>query len=315
MLPSLTVRLLAITYSRHRRTKINAGSVRGAQGVPGPAALKLDDVGDVNAPTPTDKQLLGFDLASHMWVPMPAGLTMDQLTDVDATSPTQHASLWFNTLTSRWVLGPEMLPIVGKTDLAAALTLGRSGSNSTSLVDGTGNIQLGANGGPNIGISQNVIQCRNAGVSSPLILQNSGGITDARGGLNVVGNATVGSALTVGGLITSSGLSSDSHITATAGNITANVGSINTLANTLNINSVATHCAIFNTDHANGPYIAFRRNNGNIGRVGITTGSAGGNAFEILSEHRVTQVWNRCITCWWRSNCSRCLGWVVSSST
>lgn len=164
-------------------TQIDAGSVIGPVGPPGPAVAKLDDIGDVNATSPTNKQILAFDLGTTMWIP--SGLTMDDLTNVDATSPPANSSLIYNAGTSRWILGAPMMPVVGKDDMAAAFRLYRS-TPDTSLADGTGIIQLGVNGGANIGISRNVIQCRNGfGAIQTLHLQNSGGLVQVGGGLTI----------------------------------------------------------------------------------------------------------------------------------
>jgi Chaperone of endosialidase len=283
-------------------TLIDAGSVRGPQGTPGPAALKLDDVGDVNAPAPANRQVLAFDFASKTWIP--SGLSLDELTNVDATSPTANQVLLYNSGTSRWVLGPPMMPVVGKTDMPGAFTLART-TMAANLIDGTGIIQSGPNGTTNMALSQNVIQVRNgAGAASTLYLNNSGGETRtggifrtgddiiATGGVTcqgitssgaISGTTITGSGAISGTTITGSGNIQGTGVTATTGNVTANAGALVALADILDIHSVATHAAIFDTTSVNGPYILFRRSGVDQARYGYTSGAAQGNILEVFS--------------------------------
>lgn len=65
-------------------TEINVGDVRGATGPVGPAVTALDDVGNVNAPTPANGDKLGYDLAAGEWVAAPKDyISTEQYNEVD----------------------------------------------------------------------------------------------------------------------------------------------------------------------------------------------------------------------------------------
>lgn len=88
-------------------------------------------------------------------------------------------------------------------------TLSLTPAGTASLTDGTGNIQVGANGTTNMGIDPNDIQVRNGGAGAQLFINRLGGavfISDAsdntsinrNGGDVFIGNSTVGLGITAG---------------------------------------------------------------------------------------------------------------------
>jgi len=75
----------------------------------GGGASALDDLTDVNAPTPADNDMLGWDAATSEWVPMAPGTpdlslaSLDDIGDVDAASPSDGDVLTWDSGTSEWV--------------------------------------------------------------------------------------------------------------------------------------------------------------------------------------------------------------------
>ncbi len=78
-----------------------------------PVAL-LDNVGDVNATTPTNGQVLTWDNATSTWVAAtPAAgsvALLDSIGDVDAAAPAAGQVLTWNDATSKWVAATPAVP-------------------------------------------------------------------------------------------------------------------------------------------------------------------------------------------------------------
>ncbi len=102
---------------------------------------------------------------------------------------------------------PIASPTFTGTITTPALSLTPAGA--ATLVDGTGNIQVGANGTTNMGIDPNDIQVRNGGAGAQLFINRNGGqvyVADGadntyinrNGGDVFIGNSTVGLGVTAG---------------------------------------------------------------------------------------------------------------------
>ncbi len=66
----------------------------------------LDSIDDVDAPAPSDGDVLTYDSATSTWIPAAtasAPATLDELTDVSAAAPTDGDSLIWDAATSTWV--------------------------------------------------------------------------------------------------------------------------------------------------------------------------------------------------------------------
>jgi hypothetical protein len=68
-------------------------------------SLALDDLTDVNAPSPSDTNVLSWNSATSKWIPAAAGgsLALDDLTDVNAPSPGDNDFLSWDSATSKWI--------------------------------------------------------------------------------------------------------------------------------------------------------------------------------------------------------------------
>lgn len=73
----------------------------------GGGATTLDDLTDVNAPTPADDDVLTWDSGTSTWVPAAGGgggaTTLDALTDVDTTGVTDGQVLVYDDIGAEWV--------------------------------------------------------------------------------------------------------------------------------------------------------------------------------------------------------------------
>jgi len=66
-------------------------------------ALALNDLTDVEAPTPSDKDLLAFEAATEKWKNKPLSIYgLSELGDVEAPVPSNKDLLAFETATSKW---------------------------------------------------------------------------------------------------------------------------------------------------------------------------------------------------------------------
>lgn len=82
------------------------GRVTALEGAPPGSVASLDDVGDVNAPSPNDGDVLAWDATPGEWVPQaPTGGSnaLDDLTDVDAPTPSDGDVLTFDSGSGDWV--------------------------------------------------------------------------------------------------------------------------------------------------------------------------------------------------------------------
>lgn len=112
----------------------------------------LNDLGDVNAPSPTDGQALVWDNGTSRWIPATPLSTLDELTDVDASTPAKGdiiaydgSTLWdkLNVGTNGQILqanssatlGIEWVDNVSTFNTDSLLTDGNS-----VLVDSSGNV-------------------------------------------------------------------------------------------------------------------------------------------------------------------------------
>lgn len=71
-----------------------------------PAQINLDDLGDVNAPTPANAYVVTWNTATSKWIAsvIPAqSLALDDLTDVNAPSPNNNDALTWDNVTSKWI--------------------------------------------------------------------------------------------------------------------------------------------------------------------------------------------------------------------
>lgn len=99
-----------------RNKKITVAEAKIALGV-GAAITELDDIPDVNAPTPTNGDVLTWDSTPGEWVPTaPAtgATTLDDLTDVNTPTPADGDFLMWDSTPGEWVPGT---PAGGVTDL------------------------------------------------------------------------------------------------------------------------------------------------------------------------------------------------------
>lgn len=121
--------------------------------VGGPAITELDDVPDVNAPTPSNGDVLTWDSTPGEWVASPpAGGTfdLDDATDVNAPSPSNGDVLTWDSTPGEWVAAvpasggdpdPDGNAALTKP-LAASFTLENAGT--ASMADGTNGLVLTA---------------------------------------------------------------------------------------------------------------------------------------------------------------------------
>lgn len=83
-----------------------------------PGIIKsIDDIPDVNAPTPNDGDVLSYNAATDEWLSVaPAGgaSTIGALSDVDATTPADKQVLYWNAANSDW----ELANLVAKSGVA-----------------------------------------------------------------------------------------------------------------------------------------------------------------------------------------------------
>lgn len=70
------------------------------------SAANLDDLADVNAPSPSDGDLLSFDSGTSKWVPR--GGNLDSVSDVDASSPSDGDVLHYSSGSGHWESGPPV---------------------------------------------------------------------------------------------------------------------------------------------------------------------------------------------------------------
>jgi hypothetical protein len=90
----------------------------------GAGALDLDDLGDVNAPTPTNGDVLTWDSTPGEWVaqaPTGGGADLDDLTDVNAPTPSNGDVLTWDSTPGEWVAlapGAASLDLDDLTDVA-----------------------------------------------------------------------------------------------------------------------------------------------------------------------------------------------------
>lgn len=135
--------------------------------VGGPAITELDDVPDVNAPTPSNGDVLTWDSTPGEWVASPpAGGTfdLDDATDVNAPSPSNGDVLTWDSTPGEWVAaapsGSTEWTLVDSDTASASATVDLSVDTSTfnewklvghDVVLSAGNelaLQLGSGGGP-----------------------------------------------------------------------------------------------------------------------------------------------------------------------
>ncbi len=156
---------------------------------------------------------IGVCLNSHatngiIFVKVQNGYELDELHDVKIDTPAAGeviqrtaSNLWENKTLAEAGIAPTASPTF--TGVVTAPMLSLSPAGTVSLTDGTGNIQVGANGTTNMGIDPNDIQVRNGGAGAQLFINRNGGqvfIADAtdntyinrNGGEVFIGNSTVG---------------------------------------------------------------------------------------------------------------------------
>lgn len=117
---------------------INAGNVRGIQGLVGPPVVSLNDVGDISADSPSNKQVLTFDVPSSNWIAANPISKLGELDNVTvAANPPGGSMLVFNEAINQWEAyqrPPITLHSVSKNDgIASALTT--NPSNPTYISD------------------------------------------------------------------------------------------------------------------------------------------------------------------------------------
>ena len=85
--------------------KSNSGATNGVEWASIPTINNLDDVGDVNAPTPSDGQFLKYVSASSEWqaADIPTINAIDDVGDVTITSVSDNDVLRYDSGTSNWV--------------------------------------------------------------------------------------------------------------------------------------------------------------------------------------------------------------------
>ncbi len=136
------------------------------------------------------------------------GISLNSVENVELTSEAtgdilqrDSTGIWKNKTLAAAGIAPTASPTF--TGVVTAPTLSLSPAGTVSLTDGTGNIQVGANGTTNMGIDPNDIQVRNGGAGAQLFINRNGGqvfIADAtdntyinrNGGEVFIGNSTVG---------------------------------------------------------------------------------------------------------------------------
>lgn len=103
--------------------------------------LQLDSLGDVNAPSPTNGQVLTWNNAAQFWTPQTPTLvtSIDDLTDVDTSTaaPTDGQVLTWVNANNRWE--PAQLPMAAETR-----TLLGIGEYADDAAAGTGGVASGA---------------------------------------------------------------------------------------------------------------------------------------------------------------------------
>jgi len=163
---------------------------------------------------PTHTVQIGFCVRSHategvVFVNVQNGYELEELHNVLIDTPADNevlaydnaSGLWKNQTPAEAGLAPAASPTF--TGVVTTPMLSLSPAGTVSLTDGTGNIQVGANGTTNMGIDPNDIQVRNGGAGAQLFINRNGGqvfIADAtdntyinrNGGEVFIGNSTVG---------------------------------------------------------------------------------------------------------------------------
>jgi hypothetical protein len=84
-------------------------------------AINLDNLGDVNAPTPSDGDALTWDNTAGEWVNTPLGgggpHALDSHTDVNASTPADGDVLTWDATPGEWVAAPPATPSVALDDI------------------------------------------------------------------------------------------------------------------------------------------------------------------------------------------------------
>ena len=88
--------------------KANSGATNGVEWASIPTINNLDDVGDVNAPSPSDGQFLKYVSASSEWqaADIPTINAIDDVGDVNAPSPSDNDVLRYDSTAGEWVNDP-----------------------------------------------------------------------------------------------------------------------------------------------------------------------------------------------------------------
>ncbi|MDA0898399.1 MAG: hypothetical protein O3A30_03885 [Bacteroidetes bacterium] len=88
--------------------KSNSGATNGVEWASIPTINNLDDVGDVNAPTPSDGQFLKYVSASSEWqaADIPTINAIDDVGDINAPSPSDNDVLRYDSTAGEWVNDP-----------------------------------------------------------------------------------------------------------------------------------------------------------------------------------------------------------------
>lgn len=97
--------------------EISPNDVNSVNGQTGIVVLELDDIDDVNAPTPNDGDCLVYDTGTSTWVPeaRSSAFDLDDLGDVNAPTPADGDVLTYDTGTSTWI---NQAPAAGVGELA-----------------------------------------------------------------------------------------------------------------------------------------------------------------------------------------------------
>lgn len=108
----------------------------------GSSPIGLDDLTDVNAPSPNDEDVLSWDETAGKWVPVPPGggsFALDDLTDVNAPSPDDEDVLTWDETSGKWVPAP-----------------GGGGGGMTNPMTGAGDIIIGGGEGTPTRLAPNI---------------------------------------------------------------------------------------------------------------------------------------------------------------
>jgi hypothetical protein len=117
-----------------RNKKITVAEAKIALDVPA-AIAELDDVPDVNAPTPSNGDVLTWDSTPGEWVstaPVTGSTTLDGLTDVNAPTPGNGEVLTWDSTPGEWV--SQALPGAGAFVIGDATDVDTTGAASGNVL-------------------------------------------------------------------------------------------------------------------------------------------------------------------------------------